>query len=78
LLHDRSHLRFFLARPRTGGHFSIRRARGLSGTITLNLEAAGLRVECIADGMAALSRLDEPPPDAVILTWGCRRSAVSG
>lgn len=43
---------------------------GLSETITLNLEAAGLRVECIADGMAALSRLDEPPPDAVILDLG--------
>ncbi len=43
---------------------------GLAETIALNLEAAGVRVECIGDGMAALGRLDEPAPDAVILDLG--------
>lgn len=43
---------------------------GLSEIIALNLEAEGLQVECIGDGMAALGRLDEPPPDAVILDLG--------
>lgn len=43
---------------------------GLAETIAINLQAAGLRVECIGDGLAALHRLEEPPPNAVILDLG--------
>jgi two-component system, OmpR family, phosphate regulon response regulator PhoB len=35
-----------------------------------NLEAVGFRIECSADGGAALLRLLQSPPDIVVLDWG--------
>ncbi len=49
---------------------------GLAETIALNLEAVGLQVECIGDGLGALGRLESAPPDAVILDLGLPR--ISG
>lgn len=63
-------------RAAVGSVLLVEDEAGLAETITLNLEAVGMQVECIADGMAALSRLDEPPPDAVILDLGLPR--ISG
>ena len=39
---------------------------GLAETIALNLEAVGLQVECIGDGLSTLGRLEAPP--VVVLT----------
>jgi DNA-binding response OmpR family regulator len=40
---------------------------GLADILRVNLEGAGFRVELIGDGIAALHRLSDPPPDLVIL-----------
>ena len=43
---------------------------GMAEVLSLNLESAGLEVEVIRDGVSALARLDNAPPDAVILDLG--------
>ena len=43
---------------------------GIAETIALHLQAEGLKVEIVVDGLAALVRLDSPPPDLVLLDLG--------
>ena len=43
---------------------------GMAEVLSLNLESAGLEVDVIRDGVSALARLDQAPPDAVILDLG--------
>jgi DNA-binding response OmpR family regulator len=42
----------------------------MAEVLSLNLESAGLEVEVIRDGISALARLDDSPPDAVVLDLG--------
>ena len=43
---------------------------GMAEVLSLNLRSAGLAVEVIRDGISALARLDNPPPEAVVLDLG--------
>jgi DNA-binding response OmpR family regulator len=59
-----------LTAPSTRSVLLVEDEAGLAETIALNLEAVGLQVECIGDGLSALGRLESAPPDAVILDLG--------
>ena len=56
--------------PRRNTVLVIEDEEGMAEVLSLNLEAAGLEVEVIRDGVSALARLDHAPPDAVVLDLG--------
>ena len=43
---------------------------GIAEVLSINLAAEGLEVETIRDGISALARLDENPPEIVLLDLG--------
>lgn len=49
---------------------------GMAEVLGIHLEAAGMAVEKVSDGVSALARLDGPAPDVVLLDLGLPR--VSG
>lgn len=58
------------SRPPRNTVLLIEDEEGMAEVLSLNLKSAGLEVEVVRDGVAALARLDHTPPDVVILDLG--------
>ena len=56
--------------PKKDAVLVIEDEEGMAEVLSLNLQSAGLEVEILRDGISALTRLDNPPPDAVVLDLG--------